>query len=62
MELSQQHCKYTANVYTELQGLCGEIGVWGFQIYGDCMLHALISIVIFEGNLILLGYYGDTPY
>ena len=28
---------YTANVYRDLQGLCGEIGVRGFQIYGDCM-------------------------
>jgi hypothetical protein len=28
---------YTANVYRELQRLCGEIGVQGFQIYGDCM-------------------------
>ena len=28
---------YTANVYWDLQGLCGEIGVRGFQIYGDCM-------------------------
>ena len=30
-----QRC--TANVYRDLQGLCGEIGVRGFQIYGDCM-------------------------
>ena len=31
-------CKYyTANVCRDLQGLCGEIGVRGFQIYGDCM-------------------------
>ena len=29
--------RYTANVYRELQGLCGEIKVEGFQIYGDCM-------------------------
>ena len=29
--------KHTANVCRDLQGLCGEIGVWGFQIYGDCM-------------------------
>ena len=28
---------YTANVYRGLQGLYGEIGVRGFQIYGDCM-------------------------
>ena len=28
---------YTANVYRELQGLYREIGVQGFQIYGDCM-------------------------
>ena len=28
---------YTANVYMELQGLYSEIGVQGFQIYGDCM-------------------------
>ena len=28
---------YTANVYRDLQGLCGEIRVRGFQIYGDCM-------------------------
>ena len=27
----------TANVYRELQGLYREIGVHGFQIYGDCM-------------------------
>ena len=25
--------KYTANVYRGLQGLYGEIGVWGFHIY-----------------------------
>ena len=31
-------CKvHTANVYRELQGLYGEIGVRGFQFYGDCM-------------------------
>ena len=28
---------YTANVYRDLQGLCREIGVQGFQIYRDCM-------------------------
>ena len=28
---------YTANVCSDLQGLCGEIGVRGFQIYRDCM-------------------------
>ena len=28
---------YTANIYRDLQGLCGEIGVRGFQIYGECM-------------------------
>ena len=28
---------HTANVYRELQGLYREIGVQGFQIYGDCM-------------------------
>ena len=28
---------YTANVCRDLQWLCGEIGVRGFQIYGDCM-------------------------
>ena len=27
----------TANVCRDLQGLCGEIRVRGFQIYGDCM-------------------------
>ena len=39
---------YTANVYSDLQGLYGEIGVQGFQIYGDCMLSAIP--VIFEVN------------
>ena len=29
--------RYTANVCRDLQGLYGEIGVRGFQIYGDCM-------------------------
>jgi hypothetical protein len=29
---------YTANVYRVLQGLCREIRVRGFQIYGDCLL------------------------
>ena len=29
------HC--TANVCRDLQGLCGEIRVRGFQIYGECM-------------------------
>ena len=28
---------YTANVCRDLQGLYGEIGLRGFQIYGDCM-------------------------
>ena len=28
---------YTANVYRALQGLYRDIGVQGFQIYGDCM-------------------------
>ena len=28
---------YTANVHRKLQGLYREIGVQGFQIYGDCM-------------------------
>ena len=28
---------YTANVCRDLQGLCREIGVQGFQIYGDCI-------------------------
>ena len=28
---------YTANVCRDLQGLCGKIGVRGFQIYRDCM-------------------------
>ena len=28
---------YTANVCRDLQGLCREIRVQGFQIYGDCM-------------------------
>ena len=28
---------HTANVCRDLQGLYGEIGVWGFQISGDCM-------------------------
>ena len=28
---------YTANVCRDLQGLCWEMGVRGFQIYGDCM-------------------------
>ena len=61
---------YTANVYRELQGLCREIRVQGFQILGDCMwtrnpcnlkyIHTLISIVIFAGNLILQGYYRDS--
>ena len=31
------HTIYTANVCRDLQGLCGEIRVRGFQIYGDCM-------------------------
>ena len=39
---------YTANDYRGLQGLYGEIGVWRFQIYGDCMLPAIP--VIFEVN------------
>ena len=39
---------YTANVYSDLQGLYGEIGVRGFQIYWDCMLPAIT--VIFEVN------------
>ena len=56
------HCKC---LQLELQGLCWEIRVRGFQINGDCMytrnpcnLPTLIFIVIFAGNLILQGYYG----
>ena len=30
--------KFPYNICRDLQGLCGEIGVQGFQIYGDCML------------------------
>ena len=45
------HCwsrkEYTANVCRELQGLCGEIGVRGFQIYGDCMYSNVRSVVEF---------------
>jgi hypothetical protein len=57
---------YTANVYMELQGLCREIGVQGFQIYGDCMYTCnpcnfeISTHVIFAGNLLLQGYYGDS--
>ena len=62
------HEKYTANVYRDLQGLCREIGVQGFQIYGDCMFtrnpcniemssYFHVKIV---GILTLQGYYGDT--
>ena len=36
-ELISPKRSYTANVCRDLQGLCGEIGVRGFQIYGDCM-------------------------
>ena len=32
-----QRVPYTANVYRVLQGLYSEIGVQGFQIYGDCI-------------------------
>ena len=35
--LSKRHSTYTANARRDLQGLCGEIGVREFQIYGDCM-------------------------
>ena len=38
--------KYTANVYRDLQELCGEIRVRGFQIYGDCMLPAFPAIFL----------------
>ena len=34
---SNKHVLYTASVYRGLQGLCGEIRVRRFQIYGDCM-------------------------
>ena len=44
----------TANVHRGLQGLYGEIGVRGFQIYGDCMLPAFPAI-FFAGNMILQG-------
>ena len=39
---------YIANVYRDLQGLYGEIRVWGFQIYKDSMLPAIA--VIFKVN------------
>ena len=44
---------YTANVCRDLQGLYGEIGVQGFQIYGDCMYTAIPAKIIrkFEKNL-----------
>ena len=34
---SAEAIMYTANVCRDLQGLCGEIGVRGFQIYRDWM-------------------------
>ena len=44
---------YTANVCRDLQGLCGEIGVRGFQIYGDYMytvLHMFRQVLFGAGN------------
>ena len=59
---------HTANVYRELHGLYREIGVQRFMgiacipaIPVILKFHTLISIVIFAGNLILQGYYGDSP-
>ena len=51
-----------------IQGLCGEIGVREFQIYGDCMYtrnpcnfeFSALPFIIFAGNLILQGFYGDS--
>ena len=62
---------YTANVYRDLQGLYGEIGVQGFQLYGDCMLPTIPVILKSPHSdfhvkivriLTLQGYYGDTPH
>ncbi len=39
---------YTANVYSNLQGVYGEIRVQGFQIYGDCMLPVIPVISHFK--------------
>ena len=36
---------YTANVYRDLRGVCREIRVRGFQIYGDCMLPTIPVIL-----------------
>jgi hypothetical protein len=55
---------YTANVYRDLQGLCREMGVKGFQIYGDCMYtcnpcNIEISTLFFPCNQIpLINLYG----
>ena len=35
--IRRKPARYSANVYRDLQGLYEEIGVQGFQIYGDCM-------------------------
>ena len=40
--------RYTANVCRDLQGLYREIGVLGFQIYGDCMLPVIPVISHFR--------------
>ena len=62
---------HTANVYRDLQGLCGKIGVWDFKFMGIACIPA-ISVILksphsdfhvkIVGILTLQGYYGDTPH
>ena len=47
-KITNEQKDYTANVCRDLQGLCGDIGVPGFQIYGDACIPAIP--VSFEVN------------
>ena len=53
----QQHT-YTANVYRDLQGLCGEIGVQGFQ---NCRVYMYVCIQHKQCRCAVYGFCGDFP-
>jgi hypothetical protein len=46
---------YTANVYRDLQGLCWEIGVQGFQ---NCMVYMLFAFSIKGVSVLFMDFAG----
>ena len=48
---------YTANVYRDLRGLCGEIGVQGFQ---NCRVYMYVCIQHKQCRCAVYGFCGET--